>query len=127
MSIDSIEHILLLAKKKHQIDQQIDWSGGSSTYLSELRGELDEVNEEILLNRGCYLEDELGDVLWDYLNLLVCLENEKKVNIDNVLVRAHIKYNERVVALEAGNTWSEIKVKQKLRLEKEYQTELCKK
>lgn len=33
--------------------------------------------EEIPKDRLCYLEDELGDVLWDYLGIVLSLGKEK--------------------------------------------------
>jgi|GEM_PF-5492029 NTP pyrophosphatase (non-canonical NTP hydrolase) len=67
MNSEQIAKLFEVVKKKNQIDQTNSWSNGSSTYLQEIKKELDEVEEEILLDRICYLEDELGDVLWDYL------------------------------------------------------------
>ncbi len=117
MSINtqSIEQLLALVRTKYQIDQLNDWSKGSSTYLDELNGEIEEVKEEIELNRTCYLEDELGDVLWDYLNILVCLESEKDINIDQVLNRAVKKYDERICSIESGIRWADTKQKQKIK------------
>lgn len=120
---DDIAKLLEIAKKKNQIDQKHTWSQGSSTYLVEMKKELTEVEEEIPLNRICYLEDELGDVLWDYLNLLICLENEKGIRASHVFKRALDKYNERISGIEAGVLWAETKEKQKKRLSEEYDRE----
>ena len=62
-----------------------------------------EFEEEIPLGRKCYLEDELGDVLWDYLSALVCLKKEKGINIESIFNRAFQKYEERVSGIECGN------------------------
>ena len=74
MNGDGIAKLFEVVRKKGQIDQESNWSKGHATYLAEIKKELVEVEEEIGLGRICYLEDELGDVLWDYLNLLLCLE-----------------------------------------------------
>lgn len=52
--------------------------------------------EEIPKSRQCYLEDELGDVLWDYLNILTALEKEQ--------------------GIESGKRWADIKAQQKAAL-----------
>ncbi|WP_114140700.1 MazG nucleotide pyrophosphohydrolase domain-containing protein, partial [Vibrio cholerae] len=95
------------------------WYLGSSTYLAEIKQEVDEVVEEIPKNRLCYLEDELGDVLWDYLNTILSLEKEAGVKIESVVQRACRKYEERVSAIENGISWDEVKLKQKKELEQE--------
>ena len=109
MNTDSVAKLFEVVKKKAQIDQTNSWSNGFSTYLNEIKKELAEVEEEIHSDRICYLEDELGDVLWDYLNLLLCLENEKGINVVNVFERALSKYDERISNIEAGIMWAETK------------------
>ncbi len=123
MNTDGIAKLFEVVKKKSQIDQTNSWSNGSSTYLGEIKKELVEVEEEIHLDRLCYLEDELGDVLWDYLNLLLCLENEKGISAANVFGRALSKYDERISGIEAGIMWAETKAMQKKRLSDEYRSE----
>lgn len=53
--------MIKIAKRKSEIDKDSSWSQGSSTYLVEIKKEVDEVVEEIPKDRLCYLEDELGD------------------------------------------------------------------
>ncbi|MBC7003276.1 nucleotide pyrophosphohydrolase [Photobacterium sp. BZF1] len=115
--MEKLETLLGLARRKADIDKTSTWSEGAKTYLSELKAEVDEVNEEIAKQRLCFLEDELGDVLWDYLNALVALEEEEGINIDNVLARACNKYHERISGIEKGESWQEIKFRQKQALE----------
>ncbi|MCV2403198.1 nucleotide pyrophosphohydrolase [Marinomonas sp. C2222] len=105
--------LLAIAKRKSTFDQNNTWSNGSKTYLKEIKNEIDEVIEEIPKSRKCYLEDELGDVLWDYLNILTALEKEEGIDIQSVLERACKKYEQRISGIEAGVKWSEIKEKQK--------------
>jgi len=113
------EQLLCIARRKSVIDTNSDWFNGAKTYLHEMRSELDEVLEEIPLNRRCYLEQELGDLLWDYLNILLSLEKESDIKLESVLERACIKYEQRVSGLEDGHTWSDIKAQQKIALERE--------
>lgn len=88
----NFEKLLEIARRKSAFDQTNTWYSGSETYLSELRAEIDEVVEEIPKNRTCYLEDELGDVLWDYLNTVLALEKESGITVESVLIRAFHKY-----------------------------------
>ena len=81
-----------------------------------------EVEEEIRSGRNCFLEDELGDVFWDYLNLLQSLENESQIEIERVFERSFQKYSERWIALQSGTSWNEIKLEQKRKLESEYES-----
>ena len=119
MTTENIAKLLEIVKQKNIIDQDSNWSNGSSTYFNEIKLELDEVAEEIQSGRQCYLEDELGDVLWDYLNFLVCLENEGKASLSKVFERSLNKYKERVDGISQGESWSDIKQRQKKRLAEE--------
>lgn len=105
--------LLELAKQKSKIDENGTWKGGSNTYLNELKSEVDEVIEEYEKNRTCFLEDELGDILWDYLNILIAVKKEKNIDIKAVFSRALKKYTQRVDAIKNGQTWAFIKQKQK--------------
>jgi NTP pyrophosphatase (non-canonical NTP hydrolase) len=125
MDVKIIEEILDLIKSKHLIDQKNTWSEGSATYFNELKKEIDEVEEELLLGRSCYLEDELGDVFWDYLNLLHNLEQEGLINVESVFERSLLKFSERLSAISSGSNWGAAKQTQKLRLEKEHQLSLA--
>jgi len=118
--MDYIDQLLEIVKRKNTVDSNGNWSNGSSTYLAEIEKELVEVKEELPLNRRCFLEDELGDVLWDYLNILVNLEGEGKIELTNVLARASKKYEERVSGTEEGIRWVDTKSKQKAELEAEH-------
>ena len=110
------DDLLAIAKRKLDFDQKNLFSNGSTTYLAEMKKEIDEVLEEISQSRNCYLEEELGDVLWDYLNVLVAMEKETGINPQAVLARACKKYDERVSGIELGEFWESIKERQKLRL-----------
>ncbi|EGQ7944602.1 nucleotide pyrophosphohydrolase [Vibrio cholerae] len=118
-----LDKLFEIAKRKSEFDKSNSWYLGSSTYLAEIKKEVDEVVEEIPKNRLCYLEDELGDVLWDYLNAILSLEKETGVKIESVVQRACRKYEERVSAIENGISWDEVKLKQKKELEQEQSSE----
>lgn len=113
------QSLLEIAKRKNRYDQTNPWAEGSITYLTEIKKEVDEVIEELQDNRLCYLEEELGDILWDYLNMLLALVAECGIDIESVLKRANQKYEERVSGLENDIDWDEIKRVQKKRLAKE--------
>ncbi|CAH0536930.1 MazG nucleotide pyrophosphohydrolase domain-containing protein [Vibrio marisflavi] len=118
--MDELNQLIGVARRKADLDKVTSWSAGSQTYLQEIKNEVDEVVEEIEKKRLCFLEDELADVLWDYVNSLIALEQEKGVCIDSVLRRACRKYEERVSALESGIAWDNVKQKQKQRLIEEH-------
>ncbi len=108
-----LDTLLALARRKAVIDQSGTWSKGAVTYLEAIREELIEVEQEIPQQRTCYLEDELADILWNYLNSLVALEGEAGIDTSSVLRRACAKYQERVESIESGESWQEIKARQK--------------
>lgn len=114
-----IDKLIEIAKRKSEIDKDNSWYQGSSTYLVEIKKEVDEVVEEIPKDRLCYLEDELGDVLWDYLGIVLSLGKEKGVRLESIIERACRKYEERISAIENDISWDEIKQKQKSELERE--------
>ena len=120
MKSQHLNALLDLVRKKNALDTNSDWSNTSDTYLSEIKKEVDEVAEEIRLGRQCYLEDELGDVLWDYLNLLVSLEQEDKIVLGKVFERARTKYQQRIDGIASGKTWGEVKAEQKGALAREW-------
>jgi NTP pyrophosphatase (non-canonical NTP hydrolase) len=119
MNSENISKLFALVKSKIELDENADWSEGSRTYFQEIKKEIDEVSDELDSNRQCYLEDELGDVFWDYLNLLQNLEAEGKILTEKVFERASKKYEERLAAISSGSSWASIKTKQKLELETE--------
>lgn len=115
------DNLLTIVRRKAVFDKSYSWFEGSQTYLAGLREEIDEVVEEIPNKRVCFLEDELADVLWDYLNFVVALEEEEGVNIEDIVHRACHKYHERLSAMDKGESWNDVKVRQKTALEKEQQ------
>ncbi|KZN49877.1 MazG nucleotide pyrophosphohydrolase domain-containing protein [Pseudoalteromonas luteoviolacea] len=114
-----LENLLAIAQRKFIFDQTNSWYSGSNTYLSALQDEVAEVLVEIPKERKCHLEDELGDILWNYLNIILALEKEAGIDMDSIVKRAVNKYEQRVSAIEQGGSWAEVKEKQKRALEKE--------
>jgi NTP pyrophosphatase (non-canonical NTP hydrolase) len=117
--MEEVTKLLAIVAEKQKIDQGRNWSNGSATYFEELQKELVEVQAEVEAGTRVHLEDELGDVLWDFLNTLVCLENEGKITASEVFRRSLHKYVERVSGIKEGKTWDEIKIKQKAELKAE--------
>ena len=74
------DELYAIATRKSQYDQTNTWFKGVETYLEAIGKEVDEVREEIREDRLCHLEDELGDVLWNYLNVLKALAREKGID-----------------------------------------------
>ncbi|PMH46003.1 hypothetical protein BCU68_09435 [Vibrio sp. 10N.286.49.B3] len=109
-----------IATVKAQRDLQGDWYKGAETYLNGLVEEVEEVKEEIHSNRQCYLEDELGDLLWDIACTLEHLDLSGHIDKSRVMERAVKKYKERVTEREEGETWGTVKDRQKKELEIEH-------
>ena len=118
MNNADLEPLMDLVSRKSKIDQSSGWSDGSSTCLAELKKEIDEAEVEIKHGNVVYMVDELGDVLWDYLNLVNCLNHEVGVSLEEILLRCNEKYQERISGIESGQTWQDIKTHQKERLKK---------
>ncbi|MFK7780032.1 MAG: MazG nucleotide pyrophosphohydrolase domain-containing protein [Candidatus Gracilibacteria bacterium] len=113
----------LSAKRiKFFVESKIPFYKGHQTFLDGLKEEIQEAEEEIKNNNSVHLEDELGDVFWDYICLLHALENEGKISsIDNVLERCYKKFSGRILENGAGNgDWNEVKNKQKEELKIEH-------
>ena len=111
-------------KFKHLQDNKekyTDWINNKKWYTHEiyldwLLNEIDEVKKEIRKNNSVYLEDELWDVLWDYLNLIYFLEHDWYIEHKRVFNRCVEKFSERLQWIKAWITRSEIKEKQKSKL-----------
>ena len=120
--MDTLKQLLEVAERKIERDHKGTWSEGSITYYQAMFDELEEVKEEMDSGRKCYLEDELGDILWVYMCLLKNLEAEDSISAERVFDRALSKYKERLDGINAGGTWTEIKETQKQRLAEEHLT-----
>ncbi|MDI3325875.1 MazG nucleotide pyrophosphohydrolase domain-containing protein [Pontibacterium granulatum] len=116
--------LLALTKAKSLIDQESGWATGAETYLDALAEEIGEVKDELYSSRACSLEDELADLLWNYLNALQILENQQKISIGHVFERASTKYRQRIEGIQAGQLWVDIKEQQKQQLAQEHRDTL---
>lgn len=125
MIYQNLQDIHTLAKNRIQFLREY-WDGNffkwSSTFFDGILEEMNEVREELISWKQIYLEDELGDVFWDYICLLETLQKEWKIDVSNVFKRCYIKYSERL-NLNGSNKgdWKQVKKEQKQRLELEQQ------
>ncbi len=124
--MSDLERLLQLAKRKHAIDQQTGWGERGLTYLNDIKSEVDEVLDERPKHRRCYLEDELADVIWNYVNVLTAFEYNGEIEIDSLLKRACEKYQQRVDGIESGMKWQQVKALQQQQLANEFQQQLAK-
>lgn len=116
--MNEFDTLLKIAARKATIDANSDWYQGPETYLSGIESELNEVRAELNKHRRVYIEDELADVLWDYVNVLQALAKEQGIDPQRVLARACQKYQERVTAIEQDQSWDEVKRRQSVELAK---------
>jgi NTP pyrophosphatase (non-canonical NTP hydrolase) len=97
-----LEHIQQIisrsqARMTHFQTEESSRYKGAETYFEEIRKEIDEAEAENRDKNQIYLEDELGDVFWDYVMLLNALASEGKISsIEKVFERCHKKFSERV-------------------------------
>jgi len=124
MNPEHLIELLALANAKSLIDQESGWAKGPETYLDALAEEVGEVKDELYSDRECYLEDELADLLWNYLNALQVLENQQKISIEKVFARASTKYRQRIEGIQSGQRWVDIKEQQKQQLAQEHRDTL---
>nr|MDD3719827.1 MazG nucleotide pyrophosphohydrolase domain-containing protein [Candidatus Gracilibacteria bacterium] len=98
---------------------------GFETYLRGLAEEIEETKDEIKYNNSVYLEDELGDVFWDYMCLLQSLQKRGYISsVEKVFERSYKKFSERIEANRQttgckSECWKDIKRKQKEELKTE--------
>lgn len=100
---------------------EMTWYKWSKTYFKEIRNEIQEAENELNTHQ-VYLEDELWDVLWDYLCLLNSLKQEWKItSVNKVIERAYKKFSWRIniETWDYNGIWEEIKKQQKQELKNE--------
>ncbi|HEX6734398.1 MAG TPA: MazG nucleotide pyrophosphohydrolase domain-containing protein [Azonexus sp.] len=117
--MDNFTKLLAIVRRKSAYDHGNPWYSGPESYLQGLKDEVDEVIEELPRQRNCYLEDELGDLLWNCLNTVFAVEKETGITLESVLDRACRKFETRLSGLEAGRSWQAIKEEQKQALARE--------
>lgn len=99
------------------------WYVDHKTFLNGLYEEIDEAKEEIRKDNSVYLEDELGDVFWDIMMVLIALEKEWLITREKVFERAYNKFSERIDYVQSRDemdSWEKIKKVQKIRRKKEH-------
>lgn len=123
MNKELFEKILTLSERRiHFLRENGDnwFYKWSQTFYDGILDEMDEVKVEIQEWKQVLLEDELGDVFWDYICLLENLEIEGKISKEKVFERCWVKFSERLNPDGSNNwDWQEIKKIQKERLKKE--------
>lgn len=112
-----MENLQSLAEIKAQRDLKGSWYKDIHTYLDSLLDEIKEVKDELKLDRQCFLEDELADLLWNISCILEHLDIEGRVDKENVFKRAHFKYEKRVKNRAGVDSWESVKEQQKIELE----------
>ena len=117
-----VEKIIMLSKKTFEFlnKNKVYWYSWSETFWKAIEKEIKEAKE--VLDNKVYLEDELWDVLRDYLCLLYALESEGKItSAEKVFERCWRKFSERVNVEDGSDNWDWEKIKrvQKERLKKE--------
>ncbi len=130
--LQSIEVLLNLGDKNLQKNPWVQREDITDVYFNELPGEIEEAKAEHKKNNAVYLEDELGDILWDYIMLLKTLQRDGYIrDINNVFTHAVEKYEERYDFLDMSvgdegyeGYWERIKEKQKARLKEKHETYL---
>ena len=95
-----IKDLFNLADENFKRNPFLKTRGVSGFYTDEIKGEVDEVKAEMKKNNRIFLEDELGDVFWDYLMLLKILEKEGYIDsVENVFTHSFEKFQERYSAI----------------------------
>ena len=122
----SIEKLLELAVYNKDVDYKREEPKfiDNKWLLDTIIAEVEEVREEIKPNNRAYLEDELSDILWGWLNLVENLKREGLVGShEAIFKRALKKYEERILPLKGTSEdhaiWREVKRKQKENLQRE--------
>ena len=68
--------------------------------LQGLLNEVQEVDEELKLQNQIYLEDELWDIFWNYMNFLTLLETQWYISdTQTILQKSYDKFHERTSAV----------------------------
>ncbi len=116
-----IDFVKIRINSLHNIDDEqfYEWH---KTFLNWIKNEIQEVEEEIKPENKVYLEDELGDIFWDYMCMIYSMEQEWLINADQIFERAYKKFSERIQENWKWHKWKrgEIKEKQKQELKDEH-------
>jgi NTP pyrophosphatase (non-canonical NTP hydrolase) len=102
MTTEFFQSYLATVSKKHRLHatnepERNDWK----KYCDGLKDECEEVIVEVKDHNAVYLEDELGDIFWDYMNMLYCLERDGNIDsMESVFARSLKKYSQRIDAID---------------------------
>ncbi len=119
MSKEAIAQLIQIARAHIERRMAAPVAGDPTTpepYFAEIHSELEEAMAELTKDNVVYLEDELGDIFWDYCLLLSYLENQGYIDsVDAVFAQSVQKYQERAPAMRARSQeqWNTIKHAQK--------------
>ncbi len=118
-----LQKIIALSEKRIPVLRTL-WDGdfyhGSDTFVEGIEDEIREMKAELKSWDRVFLEDELGDIFWDYICLLENLELEGKISKAKVFERCWTKFSERLNPDGSNNgDWYAVKKMQKERLQKE--------
>ncbi len=125
-AIQEIQPIISNALSAQVNRAWIDKMGGARFFFDVLSGEVDEALLEFKKDlSNIFLEDELSDILWDFIMLITLLKEEGHIeSVENVFKRAVVKYAERINAIvdiedekELLYKWRSIKQQQQQHLE----------
>lgn len=127
-SPDSLQKILDLTKKRidyfYDGNTDDDWYRWSEKYFEDIIAETEEASEENCKNNHVFLEDELGDIFWNFCCLLSSLEREGKISERNaVFRRAYAKFSQRIGEDgRGGHNWDGVKEEQKIGRKMEHES-----
>ena len=97
-----IKQYITLIKDKQQRQKNISWLtfGDPKQWLQALIDEVQEVDDELELDNKIYLEDELWDIFWNYMNFLVLLKFQWYIwSPEDILKQSYQKFYERTSAV----------------------------
>jgi NTP pyrophosphatase (non-canonical NTP hydrolase) len=97
------------------------WHGfykGPDTFIEGLIDEIEEVKVEYEAEKRVFLEDELWDVFWDYICLVLSLDLEWKISKEKVFERCWAKFSLRLNTEDGSDNgdWQAVKKIQKEKL-----------
>ena len=97
-----IEQYITLTKQKQERQKNIIWLDfwNPQHRLEGLINEVQEVSDELKPNNKVYLQDELWDIFWNYMNFLTLLESQWYISdINTVFQKSFEKFKERTLAV----------------------------
>ena len=86
----------------------------AQTYVDLMKQEIEEMHSELKKDNTIYLEEELGDIFWDYLNLIHILKEKGYIeSYTNIFKASRKKFKARIHGDLKWFSWQDIKKKQK--------------